>query len=52
LQIQQTLKRQSEKWRGFLKWFTSWSGNLNIENSYENEYIFKNALSKKGLEYF
>jgi hypothetical protein len=52
LQIQQTIKRQIEKWRGFLKWCTSWSGNFNIENSYENDDIFKNALSKKGLEYF
>jgi hypothetical protein len=52
LQIQQAIKRQIEKWRGFFKWCTSWSGNLNIENSYENDDIFKNALSKKGLAYF
>jgi hypothetical protein len=52
LQIQQTIKRQIEKWCGFFKWCTSWSGNLNIENSYENGDKFKNALSKKGLEYF
>jgi hypothetical protein len=51
LQIQQTIKRQIEKWRGFFKWCTSWRGNLNTENSYENDDIFKNALSKKA-KYF
>jgi hypothetical protein len=52
LQIQQTIKRQIEKWRGFFIWCTSWCGNLNIENSYENGDKFKNGLSKKGVEYF
>jgi hypothetical protein len=36
----------------FLKWCTSWSGNLNIKNLYENGDKFKNGLSKKGVEYF
>jgi hypothetical protein len=52
LQIQQTIKCQIEKWRGFFKWCASWSGNLNIKNSYENGDKFKNGLSKKGVEYF
>jgi hypothetical protein len=52
LQIQQTIKRQIEKWRGFFKWCTSWSGNINIKNSYENGDKFKNGLSKKGVVYF
>jgi hypothetical protein len=52
LQIQQTIKRQIEKWRGIFKWCTSWSGNLNIKNSYENGNKFKNGLSKKGVKYF
>jgi hypothetical protein len=52
LQIQQTIKRQIEKWRGFFKWCTSWSGNLNIENLYENGDKFQNGLNKKGVEYF
>jgi hypothetical protein len=51
LQNQQTIKRQIEKWCGFFVWCTSWSGNLNIENSYENGGKFKNGL-KKGVEYF
>jgi hypothetical protein len=52
LKIQQIIKHQIEKWRGFSKWCTSWSGNLIIENSYENGDKFKNGLSKKGVEYF
>jgi hypothetical protein len=52
LQIKQTIKHQIEKSRGFFEWCTSWSGNLNIENSYENGNKFKNGLSKKGVEYF
>jgi hypothetical protein len=51
LQIQLTIKHQIEKWRGFSKWCISWSGNLNIKNSYENRDKFKNGLSKKGVEY-
>jgi hypothetical protein len=52
LQIQQTIKHQIKKLRGFFKWCTSWSGNRNIKNSYENGNEFKNGLSKKGVEYF
>jgi hypothetical protein len=52
LQNQQTIKHEIEKWRGFFKWCTSWRGNLNIKNSHKNDDIFKNALSRKGLEYF
>jgi hypothetical protein len=52
LQIQQTITRQIEKWRGFFKWCTSLSGNLNIENSYANGDKFKNGFGKKGVEYF
>jgi hypothetical protein len=36
----------------FFEWCTSWSGNLNIENPYENGDKFQNGLSKKGVEYF
>jgi hypothetical protein len=50
LKIQQTIKRQIEKWRGFFEWCTSWSGNLIKNSPFGNK--FKNDFSKKGVEYF
>jgi hypothetical protein len=52
-EIQQTIKHQIEKWRGFF--FNGVQVGVEIlisKISHENGDIFKNGLSKKGVEYF